>query len=532
MRSGDDEADHLARWARKAADFVALTAVVLGAVVRLRQWAAGRSLWLDEAMLADNVIRRGFAGLARPLDFDQAAPLGFLWASKLVTLVFGTGERALRLLPLSAGLAALPMLWLLARRATGSRWAAALAVALLAASLEAVTYSAEFKQYGLDLLAAVVVPWLALRLLDGPAETAARRWATLLPAGLAFVFVSHAAAFVVGGTGLTVLAVFALRRRWKTVAVAAGVAAAWLALFGLLWLLVYRRGAANGTLVGYWYHAFLPIPPRSGDDAAKLLAAGYSLLEEAFSGPPKILGNRFAAVLIVGGVAGFVVMLVRRRGAALAMLWLPVLLAAGASALKRYPFEERLILFTAAATLVTAAAGFGEVVSALLASRARESRAAGWATAAGLLALPLVCLLLLAARTLERQEMRPLLEKIKPLMRDDDFVYRHAFAEPAWRYYAPKIGLADHPGAAGERFLDRGTWAGLGREADSASGAPRVWVLTANADLWDGEPDLSRLFAELERRGGRVVYDVTATGVEARLYEFPAAGDGSAGVSP
>ena len=523
MRSGDDQADESAPRPGRAADLLAAAAVALGAVARLRQWASGRSLWLDEAMLADNVIRRSFAGLARPLDFDQAAPLGFLWASKLVTFVFGTGERALRLIPLLAGLAALAMLWLLARRATGSRWAAALAVALLAASLEAVTYSAEFKQYGLDLLAAVAVPWLALRVLDAAPEQITRRWLALLSAGLAFVFVSHAAAFVVGGAGLTLLAVFALRRRWRDAAWAAGAGAAWLALFALLWFAVYRKSAASGSLVGLWYDAFLPLPPRSGDDLTRWIGAGYSLLAEGFSGPPKLLGDRFSAVLVVGGVAGFVGMLARRRGAALAMLWLPVLLAAGASAARRYPFQDRLLLFTAAATLVTAAAGFGEIVTVLLATRARQTRAAGWATAAGLLVLPALCLLVLIARPQQRQEMRPLLAKIKPLMRQDDRVYRHFLAEPAWRYYAPRTGLAGRPGAAGSRFIDRGTWAGLGREADLAAAARRVWVVTANADLWDGQADLPRLFAELERRGGRVVYDVTATGVEARLYEFPPA---------
>src|SRR5262245_56132253 len=76
--------------------------VALGLALRALPWIANRSLWADEAALALNVTRRSFAGLVKPLDFDQGAPIGFLWIEKLATLAFGPGERALRLVPLLA----------------------------------------------------------------------------------------------------------------------------------------------------------------------------------------------------------------------------------------------------------------------------------------------------------------------------------------------------------------------------------------------------------------------------------------------
>src|SRR5215212_9418646 len=43
----------------------------LGAALRLRQYLYGRSLWVDEAFLSLNVAERSFAGLVRPLGWDQ-----------------------------------------------------------------------------------------------------------------------------------------------------------------------------------------------------------------------------------------------------------------------------------------------------------------------------------------------------------------------------------------------------------------------------------------------------------------------------
>lgn len=77
--------------------------MILGVALRLWQFGAEGSLWLDEIVLARNIHARSVGELLTALTFDQVAPLGFLATVKLCTLAFGNGERALWL-PLLSGL--------------------------------------------------------------------------------------------------------------------------------------------------------------------------------------------------------------------------------------------------------------------------------------------------------------------------------------------------------------------------------------------------------------------------------------------
>ena len=87
--------DRLARGLDSRVMLAAL--VLLGAVLRIYQYAADRSLWLDEAALAHNIIQRGFGQLVAPLDYAQIAPLGFLWLEKCAVVLFGSSEYAFEL---------------------------------------------------------------------------------------------------------------------------------------------------------------------------------------------------------------------------------------------------------------------------------------------------------------------------------------------------------------------------------------------------------------------------------------------------
>ena len=106
-------------WSRRARSIL-FWLMVLGAVLRILRYLSNRSLWLDEAYLADSILTYSFKQLlTQPLLYWQAAPVGFLMLQKCAVTLFGTSEYALRIVPLIAGLASLPLFYGVIRRCLG-----------------------------------------------------------------------------------------------------------------------------------------------------------------------------------------------------------------------------------------------------------------------------------------------------------------------------------------------------------------------------------------------------------------------------
>src|SRR5689334_3964223 len=117
------------------------SAIVIGVVLRIWQYAAATSLWLDELAVAQNVISRPLRELLfNPLAWDQVAPKGFLAAEKLCITLFGANELGLRLFPLLCSIAALVIFAAVSQMVLGR--GSPIAVLLFAVAGPLVDYSA------------------------------------------------------------------------------------------------------------------------------------------------------------------------------------------------------------------------------------------------------------------------------------------------------------------------------------------------------------------------------------------------------
>jgi hypothetical protein len=127
----------------------AILFIILGVASRIYGYILNRSLWLDEAFLASSVVRRDYLGLLDPLDFNQGAPVGFLWITKILVYIFGSSEFVLRLLPLITGLSSIYLFYILMNRLNSSSkpW---VGTAFFATVPFLVYYSFEFKPYMSD----------------------------------------------------------------------------------------------------------------------------------------------------------------------------------------------------------------------------------------------------------------------------------------------------------------------------------------------------------------------------------------------
>jgi uncharacterized membrane protein len=137
---------------------------MLGVALRVRAYLANRSLWFDEALSALNIVNRRFAELLQPLDYEQAAPFGFLFAERLVVNLIGTSEYALRLFPLLCGIASVFIFWQLARQLL-SRVGIVVGLVIFSVSDQLIYYSSEVKPYSTDVAVALLLFWALARLV-------------------------------------------------------------------------------------------------------------------------------------------------------------------------------------------------------------------------------------------------------------------------------------------------------------------------------------------------------------------------------
>ncbi len=344
----------------RAAAIVAWTAIVLG--VAARAWALSQrgSLWLDEASLALNVLTRGFGDLLQPLDWGQAAPVGFLWLERALAFHAEVPDVWLRLVPWIAG-AALPwLLWQLGQRIVGSG-AGAFGAVVAAGSLMALRYSTEVKPYASDAAVTAALLLLACDASDTPQRPA--RWWALGAGALCGVLLSLPSVFVIASIAVSLAADRDVRtaRAARLIGLPALAVAA--VTFGVLWLTTYGASAANASLRAYWAPVMLDL---SADDRViRIVRVFMELTWIPLQWTGSLVGTA-AGVALWGG--GLRVVARRRREDAL-LLAGPVVFAMAASMLGAYPLSDRLAFFAVPTVWIAQAAGLVGIRNALLKSR-------------------------------------------------------------------------------------------------------------------------------------------------------------------
>jgi hypothetical protein len=412
-----------------AETIAALLAIGFGLVLRLRLLTLNLTFWLDEAMLGLNIVNRSFAGLINPLDYNQGAPLGFLWISKAAQMVLGDHDYVLRLFPFVASCASLFLLWLLARQLI-KPFGMVFALLILASSRYLVSYGVQFKQYAVDVAITLLLYLLALSLLR---KTCSKKDYLLLALfGSLSVWISHPAVFTLAGIGLLLMAVSVLKKDRPAVLSYVMVGFFWLVNFAALYLIQYRSLSANSYLTDFWSEYFMPVT---------ISAPGWILMRLAglFYNPGGFSDSIPAVLILLLFFAG-----------ALSLFWnekrwiwmfaLSMLFILAASSVNKYPFGGRMAMFAIPGMLICTGEGI-ELLRRLFA----RVPIVGWLSAlllAGfLLYNPLVYSVETAIKPKMAENIAGTLAYLKANYRDGDIIYLHHWSIPAFRYYDAKYGL-------------------------------------------------------------------------------------------
>ncbi len=462
---------------------LALAVMAVGAAMRLRFYLYNRSMYRDEAALALNLVHRSFAGLLKPLDNHQGAPVGFLLLEKLVVSLLGSHEYALRLMPLVASILTLPLFYLLCRQFL-SRPIAVIALIVVAMGEKQYDYSADTKQYAVDVFVTVALMLLAMLAVGNSLRQTAgsrRGLIALAIAGAMAVWFSHPAVFVLGAIGVMAAMEWFSRKRRSGIFDLAAVALVWILSFGADYLLVLHRLSHNDFMQSFWIEAdaFTPIPK-----SIQALVWYKETFFAIFESPCSLGFVGLSALVFVLGVGW----LYRRRKSAALLVLMPVIFALAASLAHKYPFKERLILFICPLIAIFIGAGFAYLFE-------------GGRKAVGIVAL---LFLLITPLNKTRQyihqpwmhsDMRKVVSLVAANRQPGDRLYVYEFCYYPYEYYRDRFGIADMPAIRGKQNVDG--IEGYKKEFADLKGK-RVWVMFEDA------PAQQSALAVLDEMGKRV----------------------------
>jgi hypothetical protein len=479
----------ITNWFRNHTAGILFLLLAFGLAVRLRQYLACPSYWYDEAYLLLNIPDRSFAELTGPLRLAVVVPFLFLWLLRVLYVLFGLAEWAMRLPALLASVTALLVMWPLARRFVGNT-GSLVVVALCATSHHCLAHAFEVRAYSSDFLLTEVI-LLASAIYLSPSATA--RGKKLSCAALLFLALlapgfSFTSPFVLGGASLALLV--GVRQRggragWVF----------WITLNGVLllsalalWELQVRHLDYPG-LREHWTAGWQGFPA----DSSLPTLLKWSV--DAFIGIGHYATTGMGIPLLVLGVAGLVVCGCRSLPLGL-LLAGPVLLGWLAALLGRYPMGERTVFFAVPCLWLSAVVGLEWLC------RQMRSR---WAWVG----------LVLGAALLVPGTVRQATYLLAAAPRSD---FRGAFAYVHHQRSEGDLCWVSHPQVY-EVYFGRPVSC-LGPDMAAAALArqvrgKRLWVVAPPLDQWPGGPELQ---ACLRSAGLTAVARKTLVGLEVVLW--------------
>jgi len=457
---------------QRGAAFCVATAILLAMGLRTIHYVANPSMWYDELAIARNISDRGITELiTEPLDHYQIAPIGFLVASKISTVLLGENEYALRLMPWTFAVIAPMFFWLIARRFIKGAFLFG-GLLLFAVSPALSWYGGNVKQYSSDITISMILVWLALRFREKSIGTAS---AVLVGLCGGLLITCSQPAVVTAFLLCTILVI----ERWirptgKPLSRLAILVGGWGlgALIATVFALQTVDAKTMDHMKNFWSEGF---PPTESTVAFVMWyptqisqTFGVFLFHIAARMAPLA---QIAIALTVLAIPGLI-HLVRRDRWSTALLMTPLIGALVAATIHLFPFRHRVGLHACWPILLLAMSSFGAL-------RNLFPRAGRWLVPVALVVivgLPSAAILAVGRPPYRgHQEMRPLLKEFAEHLEPGDAVYVFHGARHAMHFYGPALEIdPDDWTEGGIHYGDNRAYL---REIDALRGKSRVWFV-------------------------------------------------------
>jgi len=325
---------------------------------------------MDEVYLSSSLIRMNYTDLAtQVLDYQQKAPIGFLWMVRFVITLFGNNEIVLRLIPLLSGIISL-FLYIKVCRSFLTPLGQIVAICIFSFAPALVYHSVEIKQYSTECLSTVIALYLFIKFKDSTSWKKKLMWGTL---GAAILWFSFSVIFILGGIAAGMTFNFILNKDWKSLFNNLISFSIWGVSF-LVNYIVFTHKHVDSEWIVYWfktYNNFMPFPPLSIQELKWFpsnflqmmdypLGLVWNLRQISTSTLFKLLTTPvIPSILLFTGIFSTF----RKSRESFYILFFPILLMLLASGLYMYPLLERFWVFITPIFILFISIGFDYYVT-------------------------------------------------------------------------------------------------------------------------------------------------------------------------
>jgi len=336
----------------KRIHYATIAIMLLAVVMSLVQFLCNRSLWLDEAMLALNIINKSHAQLLQPLDYIQVAPIAFLQIEKVFSVLIPNSEFGLRIFPLLCFWTSIYLFYKISLILSKNAKIILLAVSLFCLNTSLMYYSSEVKQYMSDVFVCLLLYFILLK----EYRNNLNRFILLALFGAISIFLSNVSAIV-----LSTLGVYLLIEQIKTKRINYfGLAipfATWAIVFSFYYLRFIHNHPSKDTMLAYWSNCFMP-----------LNIMGIGFWDFCFNKTKMVFSTLIPfgdlwIIALLFFIIGLYSLIKSKNKKVLLLLLLPLVLQLVLSAVKIYPFDLRLILFQTGFYIIILSMGIMHVVN-------------------------------------------------------------------------------------------------------------------------------------------------------------------------
>lgn len=309
--------------------------ILIGIAIALIDLFHNKSLWLDEACLALNIISRSSLDLLTPLDDGQVAPIGFLLTEKLLTNIFGPHAWVLRLFPFLSFILSIFLFFFLNNRLFKSVKVALLSCALFSLNFELVNYSTEVKQYSIDVLVTILIVISSLNL-----NIKKTHFGIFLHSFLGAIAIWYSNIAIIILATVTIYNIyFSLMNTTKKEFAIMIPIFIWLISFGIYYILFIYNHPHTNNMTTYWDAHFLPRDIFS----TEFYHSFYDKVSMIFA---KLLNTNDLWVIPLAFYSiGFFFMITKKKTKYIYLLFMPIIIHLGLSYLHLYPFYDRFLLY-------------------------------------------------------------------------------------------------------------------------------------------------------------------------------------------